>query len=66
MFTKKKVLIFIISLVLFTVVDFWVFSNIKDSFDDIMTQQIRKNVSAAVESVPREEEEIPEWIQILY
>ncbi|HQO12091.1 MAG TPA: iron ABC transporter permease, partial [Petrotogaceae bacterium] len=63
MFTKKKVLIFIISLVLFTVVDFWVFSNIKDSFDDIMTQQIRKNVSAAVESVPREEEEIPEWIQ---
>ena len=63
MFTKKKVLIFIISLVLFTVVDFWVFTNIKNSFDDIMTQQIRKNVSAAIESVPHEEGEIPEWIQ---
>jgi len=60
--TKRKIIIFIISLVFVGTLDFWIFDNIKSSFSDVMDKNQKATVSAIVASAPTDVSEVEKWI----
>lgn len=62
MFTKKKVAVFIVLLVLVLILDFWIFNNVKDEFADIIQSNRAELASALLLSAPTDEEKIEGWL----
>ena len=62
MFTKKKVAVFIVLLVLVLILDFWIFNNVKDEFTDIIRSNRAELASALLLSAPTDEEKIEGWL----
>lgn len=63
MFTKKKVAVFIVLLVLVLILDFWIFNNVKDEFADIIQSNRAELANALLLSAPTEETEIEGWLE---
>ncbi len=62
MFTKKKVAVFIVLLVLVLILDFWIFNNVKDEFADIIQSNRAELANALLLSAPTEEAKIEGWL----
>ncbi|MEA1884797.1 MAG: iron ABC transporter permease [Thermotogota bacterium] len=62
LFTKKKVAVFIVLLVLVLILDFWIFNNVKDEFADIIQSNRAELASALLLSAPTDEEKIEGWL----
>lgn len=62
LFTKKKVAVFIVLLVLVLILDFWIFNNVKDEFANIIQSNRAELASALLLSAPTEETEIEGWL----
>lgn len=63
MFTKKKVFYFIILLILVSVLDFWIFSNIKSSYNDVINDNFLKTSHIISRSIPQEGTDFNSWIK---
>jgi len=63
LFTKKKVAVFIVLLVLVLILDFWIFNNVKDEFADIIQSNRAELANALLLSAPTEETEIEGWLE---
>ncbi len=62
MFTKKKVAVFIVLLLLVLILDFWIFNNVKDEFAQVIKNNRAELTSALLMSAPTEEESIEGWL----
>ncbi len=62
MFTKKKVGLFIVLLVLVLVLDLWIFNNVKDGFSQIIQDNRSELASALLLSIPSDEQRIENWL----
>ncbi|WP_206075972.1 hypothetical protein [Marinitoga lauensis] len=63
MFTKKKVLYFLILLIFVSGLDFWIFSSIKNSFNKVLNDNLLKTSQILSKSVSLVEDKYNDWIQ---
>ena len=63
MFTKKRVWLVSLSIAIFALMDWWIVSNITDSFIALQRGQRRQIMEATVESVP--DQDVDDWIHRL-
>jgi hypothetical protein len=61
-FTKKKIIIFIVACIAFLAADLWMFSTVKAFFGKTMVQNSKTLALALVKSAPREEASVESWI----
>jgi len=62
LFTKKKVAVFIVLLVLVVVLDFWIFNNVKSEFTQVIENNRAELANALLLSAPSEAEKIQTWL----
>ena len=63
MFTKKKILHFLILLILIIGLDFWIFSSIKNAFNDVLNDNLLKTSQILSKSVSLIENNYNSWIE---
>ncbi|KAF2956868.1 iron ABC transporter permease [Marinitoga sp. 38H-ov] len=63
MFTKKKVIYFFILLLLVSVLDFWIFSNIKTSYNEVLNENLLKTSQIISRSIPKSNFDYNKWIK---
>ncbi|SHF26305.1 iron(III) transport system permease protein [Marinitoga hydrogenitolerans DSM 16785] len=63
MFTYKKILYFIILLLLISVIDFWIFSNIKSSYNKMLNDTLLKTGHIISKSISEDEKDYNSWIE---
>jgi len=62
LFTKKKVAVFIVLLVLVLILDFWIFNNVKSEFGLVIENNRAELANALLLSAPSEEGKIEPWL----
>ncbi|KLO24426.1 ABC transporter permease [Marinitoga sp. 1197] len=63
MFTYKKILYFIILLLLISVIDFWIFSNIKSSYNKMLNDTLLKTGHIISKAISEDEKDYNDWIE---
>ncbi len=63
MFTRKKIVIFILALLVFAVGEYWIFSTIQKSFQKNTEKELMALARAIVSSVPSDGEEMADWVE---
>ncbi len=64
MFTKKKVLILIVIMIFVGILDFWVFSTVKNSFRATVEENQEQMISLITDTAPQSEEKIDDWLSV--
>lgn len=65
MFTKKKIIIFVVACLIFLAADIWMFGTVRDSFEKTMTQNFKTLALAIAKSAPSKEDSVEEWLASL-
>jgi iron(III) transport system permease protein len=63
MFTKRKVVYFIILLIFVSVLDFWIFSNVKKSYNSVLNDNFLKTSHIISRSIPQDGADYKKWIK---
>lgn len=63
MFTKKKIVYFIILLIFVSILDFWIFSNVKKSYNSVLNDNFLKTSHIISRSIPQNGADYKKWIK---
>ncbi len=61
MFTRKRVILYLVAVLAFALFECWAWSNLRDSFLKLSEEQARSATSAVLDNAPRTAEAMAEW-----
>lgn len=62
MFTKNKIILLVVIMIFVGIIDFWIFTTIKDSFYKTVRNNQNNMISLISESAPLEKDDISDWL----
>ncbi len=65
MFTKKKLILFIILALFVLIIDFWIFDTLKNDFVDTIKDMFETNAQSIADGAPRNPENVNKWIDTI-